>query len=80
MEMIIYKTVEYLNQISKHYYYTAIGERYVFSPSGKDFDSPLRIKSFKLLFQGKFSIFIRNTFSAEVYLLFVCLFYIKLCL
>lgn len=41
MEMVIYKTLEYLNQISRRYYYIVTGEKYVFFTSGNDFDSPL---------------------------------------
>lgn len=40
-QIFIYKTLEYLNQISRRYYYIVTGEKYVFFTSGNDFDSPL---------------------------------------
>lgn len=65
--MVIYKTLEYLNQISRRYYYIVTGEKYVFFTSGNDFDSPLWIKSFKLFFNCTFRE--NSVFSAEIHFL-----------
>lgn len=66
-QIFIYKTLEYLNQISRRYYYIVTGEKYVFFTSGNDFDSPLWIKSFKLFFNCTFRE--NSVFSAEIHFL-----------